>query len=145
LAYSISREVSLQIQTELHSVHGPLTNTAATDATLTYTPPCELADEVMTLLNAELEKMAIETQLRKEGGPIRSAVEGAIKKRRQAEKSGHGVLSPEPSPPPPKLPPNAITDFRTWSPPKDAPTPSKHAMRMAALSTDSVRGRSRSC
>ncbi|EMD32941.1 hypothetical protein CERSUDRAFT_118370 [Gelatoporia subvermispora B] len=148
LAKVLDREVALQIHTQLHSVHGPMTNTQATDASFTYTPPCEPAEEVVALLSAEMKKMCIEVQLRKDGGPMRSAFDVAVGKRKQgAKEAKHGVLSPDPSPPPPKFPSNAITDFRTWRPPKDlpAPSPSKHAMRMAAMSEEFHRGRSRSC
>ncbi|OCH83947.1 DnaJ-domain-containing protein [Obba rivulosa] len=142
LARAIDHEIGLQIRTELHSIHGPQTGTAATDATFTYTPPCKPADEIVAMLSSEMENMCIEAMLRRDAGPLRSAVDVAVSKRRKTEKeANYGVPSPDPSPPPP----NAITDFRTWKPPKDDPTPSKHALRMTAISDEFYRGRSRSC
>ncbi|KAI0919095.1 hypothetical protein AcW1_003441 [Taiwanofungus camphoratus] len=103
LARLIDREVSSQVQTELHSVHGPRTGTQTTDATFAYVPPIEKpADEVIDLLTAEMEKMIIETQLR-DGGPLKSAVDAAIEKKREAEQrwvTRTGMPSPTPSPPP---------------------------------------------
>ncbi|OBZ69892.1 Chaperone protein DnaJ [Grifola frondosa] len=108
LAKTINLEVSSQIQTELHSVHGPQTNTAPTDANALYTPPLpKPTDEVMALLTSEMEKMVIETQLQRDGGPLKSAIDVAVRRRRAELHAPNsvtmGMLSPSPSPHPSRV------------------------------------------
>ncbi|GBE80777.1 chaperone J-domain-containing protein [Sparassis crispa] len=106
LARLIDRDVSSQIQVDLHSVHGPRTNTPPTDATFAYVPPCtEPAEGVVNRLTSEMENMVIESQLR-DGGPLKRAVDAVIAKQRRAQEqkttnSRTGMPSPTPSPPPP--------------------------------------------
>ncbi|KAH9919067.1 DnaJ-domain-containing protein [Amylocystis lapponica] len=107
LAKLVDREAYSQIQTELHSVHGPETGTARTDASLTYVPPVEPAEEVMARLTTEMEHMVIESQLR-DGGPLKAAVDAALDRRQRGDarkeaehaQGGSGMPSPTPSPPP---------------------------------------------
>ena len=76
------------INIELHSVHGPSTGTEPTGATFPLVPPlAQPAPSVIDHITAELEKLVIEGKLRKEEGPMRSAVDNAIQRRRLEQKS----------------------------------------------------------
>ena len=121
--------VTQQIHTELHSVHGPETNTQPTGGSFTVPTPCEKpADEVIDLLTREMEHMVIESHLA-DGGPLKSAVDHAVQRRRAKKelelkppmkRTDTGMLSPTPSPPPEagrvamrRLPSSALKTART--------------------------------
>lgn len=97
------------MHTELHSVHGPQTNTQPTGGTFTVPTPCEQpADEIIDILTREMEHMVIESHL-VDGGPLKSAVDNAVQRRRAKKalelkppmkRTDTGMLSPTPSPPP---------------------------------------------
>ncbi|EPT00397.1 hypothetical protein FOMPIDRAFT_1146538, partial [Fomitopsis schrenkii] len=82
IATAVDRDVAQQIHTELHSVHGPQTNTQPTGGTFTMPTPCEQpAEEIIDMLTREMEHMVIESQLA-DGGPLKSAVDNAVQRRR---------------------------------------------------------------
>ncbi|KZT05398.1 chaperone J-domain-containing protein [Laetiporus sulphureus 93-53] len=112
LAKAVERDAAQQIHTELHSVHGPLTNTQPTDSGAHFSrlPPCEHpAPEVMERLSTQMENMFIESKLM-DGGPLKSVVDAAVEGRRRAASEQHvtsvrlGIPSPTPSPPPERTP-----------------------------------------
>ncbi|KAH9920917.1 uncharacterized protein B0H18DRAFT_828073, partial [Fomitopsis serialis] len=83
LASMINRDATQQIHTELHSVHGPQTHTTPSNATFAVPTPCDRpADEIMDMLASEMEHMVIEGQLA-DGGPLKSAVDNAVERRRK--------------------------------------------------------------
>lgn len=97
-ATKIQQDVFLQAQTELRSVHGPHTGTEPIDPS--SPPPVKPAVPVMDRLTAQLEAMYIEGQLM-DGGPLKSAVDNVVERRRRAnsEKGRGSMPSPTPSPP----------------------------------------------
>ncbi|TFY58426.1 hypothetical protein EVJ58_g6420 [Rhodofomes roseus] len=144
LASMINNDATQQINTELHSVHGPQTHTQPTDATFDNPMPCDHpVDEIMDMLTSELEHMVIEGQFA-DGGPLKSAVDNAVERRRRAEteqakpslkRSETGMLSPTPSPPPEP----SRTPIRRLP-----TTPFKLARAAVGTSLGYVRGRSQS-
>ncbi|KAI8978325.1 hypothetical protein BD414DRAFT_516950 [Trametes punicea] len=64
-------------------------STPASEGTFPYLgdlptgPGAKPADEVVALLATELEHLIVETQMRADGGPLRSAVENAIERRKR--------------------------------------------------------------
>lgn len=110
MAHVLDREIFGLLQTELHSVHGPQTGTPPTDATFYHMPSCaEPSEPVLSLFTEEIEHLFIEIQLM-DGGPLKSAADVAIARRRRAaeqkpsrirEPLQTGTPSPTPSPPPP--------------------------------------------
>ncbi|KAK7036528.1 hypothetical protein VNI00_011725 [Paramarasmius palmivorus] len=116
------REASMMLHTELHSIH-PFTPTTRVSTTELH--PCNPSSDIMDSLAKEMENMIIETNLKKDIGPLRSAREEAIETGRrvaserittrnplsgtptllkpvatQIEADGN-LPSPRPSPPPP--------------------------------------------
>ena len=93
-----------QLQTLYHAAHGPRTGTTAQDSTFPFLGDLQggqdgrPADEVVGLLTSELENLILETQLRADGGPLKSAVDNAVereRRRRAAEAAGrYGGASP---------------------------------------------------
>ncbi|KAI0645134.1 hypothetical protein C8Q79DRAFT_1011235 [Trametes meyenii] len=87
LAGAIALESNAQLSTLFHPVHGPRTGTPATEGTFPYLGalPNEgrPADEVVALLATEMEHLLLESQMRADGGPLRSAVEGAVERRKR--------------------------------------------------------------
>ncbi len=86
----------MQLATLFHSVHGPRTGTAASDGTFPYLGELpnggKPADEVVGLLAQEMEHLILETQMRADGGPLKSAVENAVERRkREAGRVGLGL------------------------------------------------------
>ena len=68
-----------QLQTLYHAAHGPHTGTTAQDSTFPFLGDIQggqdgrPAEEVVGLLARELENLILETQLRADGGPLKSA------------------------------------------------------------------------
>ncbi|TBU27885.1 DnaJ-domain-containing protein [Dichomitus squalens] len=87
LSNQISAEANAQVQTLYHSAHGPRTGTPAQDTTFPFLGELpnggRPADEVVTLLARELENLILETQLRADGGPLKSAVDNAVERERK--------------------------------------------------------------
>ncbi|CAL1711494.1 unnamed protein product [Somion occarium] len=76
-------EATKMVDIELHSVHGAPTGVPPTAGTFPSPPPLpEPADSVMNLITIELENMIIEGKLLKEEGPMKSAVESALERRK---------------------------------------------------------------
>lgn len=84
----------MQLATLFHSLHGPRTGTPASEGTFPFLGELpnggKPADEVVALLAQEMEHLILETQLRADGGPLKSAVENAVE-RRKREVSRGGV------------------------------------------------------
>ena len=78
-----------QLQTLYHSAHGPRTGTTAQDTTFPFLGDLQggqdgrPAEEVVSLLTRELENLILETQLRADGGPLKSAVDNAVERERR--------------------------------------------------------------
>lgn len=145
LSKMVERDLSSQIHTELHSVHGPKTGTQPTAATFTNLSPCEEpADAVIELLTAQMENMIIETQLM-DGGPLKSAVDNAVERRRrvvpQEQKRPLGMGMPSPTPSPPPIQPSRLAERNQKSPARKA----QFASSVSQRSQGYVRGRSQSC
>ncbi|KAI0359521.1 hypothetical protein OH77DRAFT_1395370 [Trametes cingulata] len=97
LSASILRETNAHIATLFHSVHGPRTGTPASEGTFPYVTDLPLpnhgkpADEVVALLATEMEHLILETQMRADGGPLKSAVDNAVERgRRKQGREGEG-------------------------------------------------------
>lgn len=70
------------VNIELHSAHGPPTGVPPTGASFPNIPVLQQpAPSVIDLITNELENLIIEGKLRKEEGPMRSAVDSAIQRR----------------------------------------------------------------
>ncbi len=87
-----------QLQTLYHAAHGPHTGTTAQDSTFPFLGDLQggqdgrPADEVVGLLVHELESLILETQLRADGGPLKSAVDNAVERERR-RRAGAGPTS----------------------------------------------------
>ncbi|KAI0369078.1 DnaJ-domain-containing protein [Pilatotrama ljubarskyi] len=96
LSSSILRETNAHIATLFHSAHGPRTGTPASEGTFPYVTDLPLpnrgkpADQVVALLATEMEHLILETQLRADGGPLRSAVDNAVERGRRRMREGGG-------------------------------------------------------
>lgn len=82
----------MHLATLFHAAHGPRTGTAASDGTFPYLGELKPADAVVGLLAQEMEHLVLETQMRADGGPLKSAVENAVERRkREAGRAGLGL------------------------------------------------------
>ncbi|KAF5357335.1 hypothetical protein D9758_005940 [Tetrapyrgos nigripes] len=91
LAGYSDREASIMLHTELHSIH-PFTPETRISASLTK-PRVDPDQEIMDQLAAEMENMIIESNLKKDSGPLRSAWDNAVKKARSRSKSLSAMMT----------------------------------------------------
>ncbi|KAI0774844.1 hypothetical protein BD413DRAFT_603418 [Trametes elegans] len=96
LSTSLTREASALLTTLLHSVHGPRTGTPASPDTFPYlgalpTADGRPADAAVALLAEEMEHLLLEAQIRADRGPLRSAVDNAVERRRREIARGVSV------------------------------------------------------
>ncbi|EIW54344.1 uncharacterized protein TRAVEDRAFT_31328 [Trametes versicolor FP-101664 SS1] len=92
LSAAVARETNVHLATLFHAAHGPRTGTAASDGTFPYLGELKPADAVVGLLAQEMEHLILETQMRADGGPLKSAVENAVERRkREAGRVGLGL------------------------------------------------------
>ncbi|KAI0740977.1 hypothetical protein C8Q76DRAFT_689652 [Earliella scabrosa] len=86
-ANAIAQEANAQVQTLFHAAHG-----AAQDSTFPFLGELpnggRPADDVVGTLAAELENLILETQMRADGGPLKSAVDNAVERRRREIERG---------------------------------------------------------
>lgn len=86
-ANAISQEANAQIQTLFHAAHGPRPSSPGHESTFPFLGELpnngKPADEVVNLLATELENLILETQMRADGGPLKSAVDNAVERRKR--------------------------------------------------------------
>ncbi|KAK0459377.1 DnaJ-domain-containing protein [Desarmillaria tabescens] len=108
LAGMADREASMLLHTELHSVH-PVTSSSEKVSLSRMRPLLEPSSDVMDELSKEMENMIIETNIKKDAGPLKTIWETAVQKGRDSvldtvepkwETSSKNLPSPRPSPPP---------------------------------------------
>ncbi|KAI0629461.1 hypothetical protein C8Q77DRAFT_1065335 [Trametes polyzona] len=89
LSTAIAREANAQLSTLFHAMHGPRTGTPASADTFPYLGELpnggKPADEVVALLAAEMEHLILETQMRADGGSLKSAVDNAVERRKRED------------------------------------------------------------
>ncbi|RDX43389.1 DnaJ-domain-containing protein [Lentinus brumalis] len=76
---AISHEATAQVQTLLHAAR----NTPGTTFPFLGALPADDGDTVSGALVGELENLLVETQMRADGGPLKSAVENAVERRKR--------------------------------------------------------------
>ena len=79
--------VDATLQASLHSAHGPPSNSTASSAEFSRITPLKIEPAVKELLRKELQDMILENVMMSQHGPLRSACESAIVRRRRAEQS----------------------------------------------------------
>ncbi|KAI0326077.1 DnaJ-domain-containing protein [Cubamyces sp. BRFM 1775] len=90
LSQMLSRETQALLNTLYHSVHGPRTGTSPSTGTFPYLGPLPSGtggappDAIVRLLAPELEHLILEAQMR-DNGPLQSACEHAVERRRRKE------------------------------------------------------------
>ncbi|KAK0222439.1 hypothetical protein EDD85DRAFT_779438 [Armillaria nabsnona] len=105
LAGMADREASMLLHTELHSIH-PVTSSSERVSLSRMRPLVEPSSDVMDELSKEMENMIIETNIKKDAGPLKTLWETAVQKGHDStiepklENSGKNLPSPRPSPPP---------------------------------------------
>ncbi|KAK0493047.1 DnaJ-domain-containing protein [Armillaria luteobubalina] len=119
LAGMADREASMLLHTELHSVHS-VTSSSERVSLSRMRPLLEPSSDVMDELSKEMENMIIETNIKKDTGPLKTLWETAVKKGHDSaiepklETSRKNLPSPRPSPPP-RIPSNNYIRARSLS------------------------------
>ncbi|RDX39575.1 DnaJ-domain-containing protein [Lentinus brumalis] len=93
---AISHEALAQVQTLLHAAR----NTPGTTFPFLGALPADDGDTVSGALAGELENLLLETQMRADGGPLKSAVENAVERRkreRERERWPRGAFGATPA------------------------------------------------
>ncbi|KAF9243188.1 DnaJ-domain-containing protein [Melanogaster broomeanus] len=100
LAKGVDRELSIMLNTELHSIHQPLASTSTSAPAATSLTPADMLkapehlDEfTMEAVMREMEDIIVENKLKSEVGPMRSAWDRSIGKSLGGERREEGKFS----------------------------------------------------